>query len=271
MPGQHTHSSRCTAYALLPCLAVLLLFCLAPANALAHFGTVIPSSPIVDQDTRKTEITFSFIHPFEQHGMDLVKPEQVFAINMASGKKQDITTGLEETQLLGHKAWSATYKPRRPGTHAVVMEPKPYWEPAEDLFIKHWTKTYLAAFGGAEGWDEPVGLETEIVPLTRPFGLYAGNAFQGRVMMNGEPVPGAEVEVEYYNEGKRAEAPNEHMVTQVVKADENGVFTYVPPRSGWWGFSALNEADYTLKHNGEDKAVELGAVLWVQFLPWSGE
>ncbi|MEF8941656.1 MAG: DUF4198 domain-containing protein [Desulfohalobiaceae bacterium] len=271
MRRQYAPSSRFSAYALLPCLAVLLLFCLAPVNAWAHFGTAIPSPAILDQDTRQTEITFSFIHPFEQHGMDLAKPEQVFAVNMASGKKQDITSGLEETQLLGHKAWSATYQPRRPGAYAVVMEPKPYWEPAENLFIKHWTKTYLGAFGDARGWDEPVGLETEIVPLTRPFGLYAGNAFQGRVLMNGEPVPGAEVEVEYYNEGGKADAPNEHMVTQVVKADENGVFTYVPPRSGWWGFSALNEAGYTLEHEGEEKAVELGAVLWVQFLPWSGK
>jgi len=30
------------------------------------------------------------------------------------------------------------------------------------------------------------------------------------------------------------------------------------------GFSALNEADYTLKNpKGEAKAVELGAVLWI--------
>jgi len=269
------HESRACrispAHLLLPCLALMLFLCLAPAKALAHFGTVIPSPAVLDQDTRQAEITFSFIHPFAQHGMDLAKPEQVSVVNMASGTRRDITSSLESTQLLDHQAWSATYKPRRPGAHAVVMEPQPYWEPAEDLFIKHWTKTYLAAFGGAQGWDEPVGLKTEIVPLTRPFGLYAGNAFQGRVLMNGEPVPEAEVEVEYYNKGGKAEAPNEHMVTQVVKANENGVFTYVPPRSGWWGFSALNEADYTLEHDGKEKGVELGAVIWVQFLPWSGE
>jgi cobalt/nickel transport protein len=58
------------------------------------------------------------------------------------------------------------------------------------------------------------------------------------------------------------------MVTQVVTADENGVFTYAAPKAGWWGFSALNQADYTLEHQGEEKNVELGAVIWVQFLPW---
>ncbi len=62
------------------------------------------------------------------------------------------------------------------------MVPKPYWEPAEDKFIKHITKTYIGAFGEEEGWSKPLGLEVEVVPITRPFGLYAGNVFQGRVL-----------------------------------------------------------------------------------------
>jgi hypothetical protein len=32
------------------------------------------------------------------------------------------------------------------------------------------------------------------------------------------------------------------MITQVVKADANGVFTYGVPFAGWWGFAALNTA-----------------------------
>ena len=42
----------------------------------------------------------------------------------------------------------------------------------------------------------------EIIPLTRPFANYSGNIFQGRVLLDGKPVPGAEVEVEYYNRGE---------------------------------------------------------------------
>jgi cobalt/nickel transport protein len=113
-----------------------------------------------------------------------------------------------------------------------------------------------------------VGLKTEIVPLTRPFGLYAGNVFQGRVLMDGKPVPHAEVEIEYYNKNREAEAPNDYAITQVVKADADGIFTYAPPEEGWWGFAALNTADYTMKHEGKAKDVELGAVLWVKFLEW---
>ncbi|HIJ20835.1 MAG TPA: DUF4198 domain-containing protein, partial [Deltaproteobacteria bacterium] len=47
-----------------------------------------------------------------------------------------------------------------------------------------------------------------------------------------------------------------------------GVFTYAAPRSGWWGFAALNTSDEKMKHEGQDKDVEIGAVLWVQFMEW---
>jgi cobalt/nickel transport protein len=78
--------------------------------------------------------------------------------------------------------------------------------------------------------------------------------------------------VEYYNRDKKAKAPTDYMVTQTIKADQNGVFTYAAPRSGWWGFAALNEADFKLKlKSGEEKGVELGAVIWVKFEEWQAK
>ena len=96
----------------------------------------------------------------------------------------------------------------------------------------------------------------------------AGNVFQGIVKMDGKPIPYAEVEVECYNRDKTFHAPTDYMVTQTIKADGNGVFTFATPMSGWWGFAALNTADYTIKHDGEDKDVEMGAVIWVYFHDW---
>ena len=84
-------------------------------------------------------------------------------------------------------------------------------------------------------------------------------------------MPYAEVEVEFFNQDERAVAPTDYMVTQTIKADQNGVFSYAAPAAGWWGFAALNRAEYTLKVDGEDKEVELGAVLWVKFEVWQGE
>jgi cobalt/nickel transport protein len=111
-------------------------------------------------------------------------------------------------------------------------------------------------------------LKTEIIPLCKPFGLYAGNVFQGIVKFNGKAVPFAEVEIEYYNIDGKITAPTDYMITQTIKADQNGVFTYAVPIAGWWGFGALNPADFKLQHNGKNKDVELGAVIWVKFHDW---
>jgi len=86
--------------------------------------------------------------------------------------------------------------------------------------------------------------------------------------LNGKPVPYAEVEVEYLNESPDNISvvipPADPYVTQVVKADANGIFSYAMPKAGWWGFSALSEASWTLKHDGQEKGVEIGAVYWVK-------
>ncbi len=247
--------------------AIMLNFQVLVSPCLAHFGMIIPSDSMVMQGESKTvKLILSFSHPFEGQGMQLAKP-RVFGVRI-NGKKQNLIELLEKTRVMGHTAWAAPYKIKRPGVYMFYMEPQPYWEAAEDSFIVHYTKTVVTAFGDDEGWDEEIGLKTEIVPLSKPFGLYAGNVFQGIVKLNGKPVPFAEVEVEYYNKGTKIKAPTEYMITQTIKADQNGVFTYAAPTAGWWGFAALNHADFTLEHEGEKKDVELGAVIWVEFHDW---
>ena len=238
----------------------LFLACMT-GEALAHFGMVIPSDNILEPKTKSVQLDLSFSHPFEMIGMELVKPKAFFMVT--GDEKTDLLPSIKETKIMDHSSWTSEKAITRPGVYTFVMEPTPYWEPAEDVHIIHYTKTIIAAFGDDQGWDEPVGVATEIVPLTRPFGNYAGNSFTGQVLLKGKPVPGAEVEVELYNEDKKFAAPSDYHVTQVVKADENGVFTFGCSQPGWWGFAALNEADYTIKDpEGKEKGVELGAVLW---------
>jgi len=233
-------------------------------KALAHFGMVIPSDSMVMQDESRTVVLkASFSHPFEGVGMELIKPEG-FGV-LAHGKKQNLLGDLKKITIMDHTAWGLDYTVKRPGIYVFYMTPKPYWEPAEDCFIIHYTKTVVTAFGDDEGWDSEVGLKTEIVPLSKPFGLYTGNLFQGIVKLDGKPVPYSMVEVEYYNKNGTVKAPNDYMVAQTIKSDKNGVFSYAAPKAGWWGFAALNQADFKLKQAGEEKDVELGAVIWVQF------
>lgn len=244
---------------------VLFAFSLLASPVQAHFGMVIPSTSVVEEKKDAAlSLELSFSHPMEMVGMPLAKPKS-FTVH-ADGKAQDLTPSLAPARILDHEAWKAQYTVKRPGVYTFVMEPVPYWEPAEDCYIIHYTKTVVAAFGEEEGWDEPLGLKTEIVPLTRPFGNYAGNVFSGQVLRDGKPLAGAMIEVEYYNLDHAYTAPNTHLVTQVVKADANGIFVFGVPFAGWWGFAALSTSDQKMEYKGEAKDVELGAVLWMEFV-----
>lgn len=242
----------------------IVLLCAFPQTIWAHFGMVIPDTPRVTQEKPSATLDLFFAHPFEGAGMELVKPEK-FSL-FVNGEETELTGQLAQSTMLDHTSWKTDYKFKRPGMYSFVMTPAPYWEPAEDSFIIHYTKTIIPAYGEDTGWDTHLGLPTEIVPLTRPFGNYAGNSFTGQVLVNGKPAPMTEIEVEYYNREKTKTSPSDYHVTQVVKSDGSGIFTFTCPYPGWWGFAALTEADYTLKDpEGHDKGVELGAVLWTYF------
>jgi len=240
---------------------------LTAITAMAHFGMVISSDTmIMPNDDRTVHMALSFSHPFDGQGMPMAQPNKVVVV---TGEKQtNLKDRLKPIQVMKNTAWSIDYLIKRPGVHQFYMEPQPYWEPAEDSYIIHYTKTIIAAFGNESGWDTAFGLKTEIVPLSRPFGLFAGNIFRAMVMRDGKPLPHAPVEIEYYNRDSHARAATDFMVTHTVKADASGTFVYSPPVSGWWGFAALSDADFKLKHDGIDKDVELGAVIWVQFHDW---
>lgn len=256
-------------YGLLLILLVFGLLTLSSSDCFAHFGMVIPSDDIVEnQQESNLNLKIMFVHPFEGVSMNMEKPTQ-FGVYI-DGAKHDLIEYVKpfDVKLYGDKesftGWQANYNIKRPGDYIFYVEPRPYWEPAEDCYIIHYTKVIVDAFGKEEGWDAELGLKTEIIPLTRPFGIYAGNVFQGIVKVNGKPAPFSEVEVEHYNEKGNYSAPKGPFVTQVVKCDENGVFTYAVPKAGWWGFAALNEDDKTIKHGDEEKSVEIGAVLWIK-------
>lgn len=243
--------------------------CLAASQmAAAHFQMIIPSDDMVKQtESRQLGLDLMFWHPFQGLGMNMARPAQ-FGV-MVNGRKTSLLESLKPARYRDRSGdtfdgFSATYSLRKPGDHIFYVEPVPYWEPAEESFIVHYTKVVVNAFGLEEGWDDEVGLKTEIVPLTRPYGLYTGNVFQGTVKVNGEPAPFSEVEVEYYDQNGELTPEADPMITQVVKADANGVFTYAMPREGWWTFAALNEDEQTMTREGKEYPVEIGAVLWVR-------
>ena len=232
--------------------------------AYAHFQMIIPLTDIVSSsDSKEISLRIMFAHPMEGESMDMAKPA-AFGV-LVGGKKQDLLGTLQSMEYKGHSAFRAAYKVNRPGDLVFYVEPTPYWEPGESIMIVHYTKVVVNALGLEAGWDKEVGFKTEIVPLVRPYGLWAGNIFSGIVKREGKPVPYADVEVEYFNEDGKVKPPADAFITQVLKADGNGVFSYAMPRAGWWGFAALSEGDKKMKSpDGKEVPVELGAVIWVR-------
>jgi len=244
-------------------IALALLLTAGPGWA--HFQALLPSADIVAEgDSKTVKLDLIFTHPMEQGPvMEMGQPVQ-FGV-LAEGKKTDLKASLKAVKVDGKTAYQASYQIKAPADYVFFVEPAPYWEPAEEKMIIHYTKVVVDAFGAEEGWDELVGFPVEIEPLVRPYGLWAGNVFRGLVKKAGQPVPFAEVEVEYYNEGSKVKIPAEPFITQVIKADANGVFSYAMPKAGWWAFAALIDGDEKMK-NPEGKAVgvELGALIWVK-------
>ena len=244
----------------IPIVALAPLLLAGPAAA--HFQELLPSADVLP-DGGAVTLDLVFTHPMESGPvMDMKKPKR-FGVK-AGGKVSDLTASLAAAPVDGNGAWRASYDLEQPGAAVFFVEPQPYFEPAEGKFIVHYAKVVVDGFASGEGWDAMVGLPVEIEPLARPTGLWTGNLFRGIVRKAGKPVPFAEIEVEYVNDGT-VKAPNEAFITQVIKADKDGVFAYAMPRAGWWGFAALVEADAPMTApDGKKVPVELGALIWVK-------
>lgn len=248
-------------------LAIVPLITFSVQDCTAHFGMLIPEQNVINQEKKSIQFNLAFAHPFENIGMELVKPKK-FSVTI-DGQTTDLTDTLRPATFMQHGSWETGFTFKKPGVYHFVMEPAPYWEQGEDVSIIHYTKTIIGAFGDDQGWDTPSGLPAEIIPLLRPFGNYAGNSFTGQVLLGGKPAPSTLVEVELYNRGNGLRAPTDYHITQVIKTDGNGIFNFTCPLSGWWGFAALHEADYTIKDpKGNEKGVEIGAVLWIYLAPF---
>ncbi len=247
----------------LPATLVLALCWAVPVGA--HFQVLLPQTDVFGpDDDRVIRLELVFTHPMENGPMMAMGTPRRFGV-LAGGEAVDLLPALRPLMLDGKQAFRAEYRYRQPGDHVFYLEPAPYWEPAEQKMLIHYTKVVVDVLGGGGAWDGLVGLPVEIEPLARPYGLWAGNAFRGIVRHNGKPVPFAEVEVEYLNRDGKVEPPHDALVTQVIKTDANGVFSYTIPWAGWWGFAALVDGDEPMPNpDGELVDVELGGLIWVQ-------
>jgi cobalt/nickel transport protein len=241
---------------------------LSAAPALAHFVTIYTPDLIVEPGIIPVELVFW--HPlFTGAVLDMQRPQQFFLTH----RGQEVSL-LDRLQPIEFRSWTNSGKAFHadvpldvPGDYVLTVVPEPYFEAAEDSYIQQIAKTYINVGQEPLDWYRPLGLKAEIVPINRPYEVFAGSTFSGVVLSNGVPVPGAEIEVEYL-----AALPDVHThstgrptvkapaATITTYSDANGQFTFGIPRAGWWGFAALGVGpDY--EFNG--KPLSQDAVLWV--------
>ncbi len=251
--------------------AVAAILLAAAFPAWAHFQVLMPSTDIVTEEGPRTvTLRLLFTHPMEQGPvMNMARPHR-FGV-LENGVRHDLLDRLRAAPVQGKSAYTCSWRFRRPGDYVFYVAPAPYWEPAENKMIIHYTKVIVDAFDAEEGWDALVGFPVEIRPLVRPYGLWTGNLFRGIVLHNGRPAPFARIEVEYWNADHAVHPPADPFVTQVITTDAAGNFEYAMPRAGWWGFAALlTGAKKMTAPNGRRVPVELGGLIWVRVVDMAG-
>lgn len=180
-------------------LAATALATCAATPAKAHFQLVY--TPEVNlEKAGEIPLLLAFWHPFANgHAMDMGKPLEFFVIH--KGEKTDLLAKLSPISFRGAENAAAGFEAkvpvRRLGDYIFVLVPAPYLEKSEGKFIQQITKSFVNQGGVPGGWNEPVGLATEIVPLNKPTNILAGSTFSGVVLSEGKPVAGAEIEIEY--------------------------------------------------------------------------
>lgn len=235
---------------------------LLSAISQAHFQTLTPNIPLITRDTGgQLQFDLRFTHPMAQGpSMAMAHPVQMGV--QAQGEKRSLLDQLLPTQVDGQSAWILNYPVKRPGTYRFFLEPAPYFDTSEDKFIRQHTQVVVDAYAAGHGWEEPLGLTSEIQPLSRPFALWQGSLFSGRVLYKGKPQAHTKIEIEHLNPEGVIVA--DAFINQVVYSNAQGEFSISLPKAGWWGIAALIDGDEPLAGpDGKMKPVSEDALLWL--------
>ena len=264
--------------------AVAISLALLSNAGQAHFQLLYtPESAL--NEAQSTDIALVFSHPFHNgYPMSMGTPQEFYVIQDRGEGIPTRTTDLREhlkpviwrnsddQQADSFIANLPRALTRSLGDYSFVLVPEPYYEEPEDKYIQQYTRTMINIGGVPGSWDAPLGLPVEIVPLDKPYANWVGGVFRGVVISNGEPVPNAEIEIEYLNheplidqamfdpKGK-IEAPQGSFGTMSIRANDRGEVTIGLPKAGWWGICAL-DLDDGETYKGKDLSVD--AVLWVR-------
>ncbi|OGP71704.1 MAG: hypothetical protein A2Y80_09160, partial [Deltaproteobacteria bacterium RBG_13_58_19] len=168
------------------------------------------------------------------------------------------------------QAYELEYTPEEPGDYYLCLESPPNFIPEEKVFRQDYVKEIWHVVN-EKGWDQTVGLELEIVPITRPYGWPAGSVFQGKALFKGKPLKGAKVEIEKFHgfyispdnyPKDRFGEENAPLITRVTRSDAQGYLFCTLDSPGWWIIS-VSHPDGNKTREGKPYPVEKRGCLWV--------
>ncbi len=245
-----------------------------PGVAQAHFHVYWPKTPGCYGKAGEAAVwTYFWGHPFEML-VDDAPAAPKFSSRGPGGQKGPVL--VKEIRLPDRergqerRAYEVEFTPGAAGDYYLTLEGAPVFIPEEKVFYQDYVKGIWHVLA-ERGWDERLGQEVEIVPLTRPYGWPAGVAFTAKALFKGNALKLAPVEVEKLHgffvppeqrPRDRFGHENSPLITRSAKTDINGYFTVTLDSPGWWLMS-VSRPDGTLAKDGKKYPVEKRGCLWV--------
>lgn len=238
-------------------LALVLSLAVMPFTAMAHKAWLQPSEtvlagadPWVTVDAAVSNDLFYFNHvplPLERLAITAPDGSKVDAQNGATGRyrsvfdvqlKQQGTYRIAMVNSGLSASWDEGGKPKRwRGTAAAFASEVP--KDAKDLKVTQSVgrvETFVTNGSPNDTALKPVGEGIELVPVTHPNDLFAGEQAKFKLQIDGKPAVGLEIEI--VRGGTRYRNAQEEIK---ARTDANGEFSVTWPEAGMYWLETVSE------------------------------
>ncbi len=231
---------------------------LATSVASAHYPMLIADhSPDMGQRGGTITLTYGLGELHERVYADAKTPDWIRGYTFDGGTF-DLTDKLRKQG----KVSTLQYRSRRIGDTWIVAHTPMSWSDHDSTFTETTVRTIIHQ-GLSRGWETPLGLPLEIVPLNQPYGLLPGDTLRFEVLYEGKPLADAKIYAEkYYDPPLKKPYPSDTLLTRTSRTDRNGIATVSLHSPGWWVLFTLNELD-EMEQDGKSGIATLQDAVWV--------
>ena len=257
----------------------LALAALLPFSAMAHKAWLMPSEtvlagadPWVTVDAAVSNDLFYFNHnplPLERLAITAPDGSKAEAQNGATGKYRSVfdvelkQTGTYRIAMVNaglSASWEEDGKPKRwRGTAEKFAAEVP--KDAKDLKVMQSVgrvETFVTNGAPSDTALKPTGAGIELVPVTHPNDLFAGEEAKFKLQIDGKPAAGLELEI--VRGGTRYRNAQDEIK---VKTDADGAFSVTWPEAGMYWLETTTEDDKTSLPQAKQRRLSYVATLEV--------